>query len=285
MLDRLCIAVDGSAPARRAAAVGIAIAEAADASVDVVRVLTDEERGEDGGAGWDGSRVLSDLDREVEGAAVPIEGHAIEGSPAEAIVEFAAERDADLLVLGRSGRGGIGDRLLGSVVHSVLRNAEQPVLTVPSGEGPVAFSDVLVPTDGSEGAERAAPWAAEIASQHGATVHTCHVLDLAKEGGVFSAGGVTEEDIQRFEENRQEHLDRLAEVVREAQPGLSVESAIVRDAPPSGIAEYVAEQDVDLVVMRSTGETSTVGQLVGSVTDKVLESVDVPVLIVGPGKD
>jgi nucleotide-binding universal stress UspA family protein len=285
MLDRLCIAVDGSEVARRAATVGVSIVEEADASVDVVRVLTDAERDDGRAESWDGDRILSDLDESIREASVPIEGHVLEGSPAKAIVEFATGRDADLLVLGRSGRGSIGERLLGSVVHAVLRKAEQPVLTVPRGDGPVRISEVLVPTDGSEAAEGAVPWAAEIAALYGAKIHTCYVLDLAREGGLFSVGGMTGAEIDRLEENRREHLDRLAGLIGETQPGLPIESSVVREEAHAGIADYVAANDVDLVVMRTKGSTSAVGQALGSVTSKVLGAVDVPVLIVGPGME
>lgn len=306
MLERICVAVDGSDCSRRAAAVAIELGSKAGARVDVVRVLSDAEEveevegveeaeeveGEGNGGRWNGERVLADVwpsggdgsadDSDLDSATADVEGHVREGSPAKSIVAFADDRDADLLVLGRRGLGGLGDRLLGSVVHAVLRNADRPVLTVPDDDGPVTLSDVLMPTDGSDVATRAVPFAATLAGQFGGTVHTCYVLDLAREGGLFSAGGMTADEIQRLETEHRENLDRLADELRDVEPAASVESAILRDVAHAGIAEYVADNDVDLVVMGSDDCASAVGQLAGSVTEKVLGAVDVPVFVVGP---
>ena len=54
-----------------------------------------------------------------------------QGKPSKEIVEFAAERSADLVVLGASGRGAINQAVLGSTAHAVLRHMVCPVLTVP----------------------------------------------------------------------------------------------------------------------------------------------------------
>ncbi|GAB3682803.1 hypothetical protein GCM10028857_09300 [Salinarchaeum chitinilyticum] len=281
MIDRICVGVDGSACSWHAAAVGLAIADRTDASVDVVRVLTDAES-PDADDAWNGDRVLDELEEAVDPSTLDgldVRGHAIEGSPADAIADFAAERDADLLILGRRGLDGLGDRLLGSVVHAVLRKADRPVLTVPVGES-FELRDLLVPTDGSDAAERAAHWGAHLASLHGSSAHTCYVLDLAREGGLFSAGGLSETEIDRMAADRDEHVDRLADALRETDPDLSVERAILRDEPDAGIAEYVDREGIDLVVMSTSGARNATGQVIGSVTAAVLERVDVPVLAV-----
>jgi nucleotide-binding universal stress UspA family protein len=54
------------------------------------------------------------------------------GAMAETILNEAEAVDADAIVLGSRGRGGIGSFLLGSVSHAVLQSADRPVLIVPS---------------------------------------------------------------------------------------------------------------------------------------------------------
>ncbi len=46
------------------------------------------------------------------------------------VVEYAADHDADLIVLGRTGQSGLSEVLLGSTTDRVLRRADAPVLTV-----------------------------------------------------------------------------------------------------------------------------------------------------------
>ena len=57
---------------------------------------------------------------------------AVQGSPAEAIVETAAFERADLIVMGTHGRRGMARLLLGSVAATVIATAECPVLTLRS---------------------------------------------------------------------------------------------------------------------------------------------------------
>ena len=50
------------------------------------------------------------------------------------ILAVAREIQADAIVLGTRGRGGVRSFLLGSVSHSVLENADRPTLVIPSPE-------------------------------------------------------------------------------------------------------------------------------------------------------
>jgi nucleotide-binding universal stress UspA family protein len=54
----------------------------------------------------------------------------IDGSPASAILDCAAEEDADLIVLGSRGFGDVKSLILGSVSHKVVQEAKAPCLIV-----------------------------------------------------------------------------------------------------------------------------------------------------------
>ena len=51
-------------------------------------------------------------------------------SPANAVLEYAADHDIDFIVMGTHGRGAVSHFLLGSVTETVVRSASCPVLTV-----------------------------------------------------------------------------------------------------------------------------------------------------------
>lgn len=85
--------------------------------------------------------VMTDIEgvRDAEAAAVwdnvgPIPAnataHTLQGPAAHAIVEFAQELDADLIVVGSRGRGAMATLLLGSVSHGVVHAADRNVLIV-----------------------------------------------------------------------------------------------------------------------------------------------------------
>ena len=56
----------------------------------------------------------------------------IDGSPASALNEVATRQDADLIVVGRRGKEGFAELLLGSVPDTLARHAPGPVLIVPA---------------------------------------------------------------------------------------------------------------------------------------------------------
>lgn len=53
-----------------------------------------------------------------------------QGSPAKTILDYAAERGSDLIVMGSRGLGSISEFVLGSVSHNVVQHARVPVLVV-----------------------------------------------------------------------------------------------------------------------------------------------------------
>jgi nucleotide-binding universal stress UspA family protein len=74
--------------------------------------------------------VIGQAMAELEGAGVSVHIEPCEGSPAEAILQVAAVRHCDLIVLGSRGLGTFQGLLLGSVSDRVARHAPCPVLIV-----------------------------------------------------------------------------------------------------------------------------------------------------------
>jgi nucleotide-binding universal stress UspA family protein len=63
---------------------------------------------------------------------IECEGQAVQGQPAEVLLEKA--RDADLIVVGNRGQGGFVSLLLGSVSHQVVHHARCPVTVVRAAQ-------------------------------------------------------------------------------------------------------------------------------------------------------
>jgi nucleotide-binding universal stress UspA family protein len=296
MYDRILIAVDGSEEARHAARRGLGVARAADATVHVVAVVerkalrlteTSTERARVRERAGETLAAIETLADELD---YPVTTHLAEGSPADRIAAVADEQGADLIVVGRQGLTGLGRRLLGGVTERLVHRSDVPVLVVPGGDGAGDGDDgdecarVLVTTDGSEAADAAIPHGVGIARQFGASLHVVNVVDIQAAGGVFGAGGLEREFLERLDAEGRRAVEAVEGTVRDAAPELDVTTAVERtssfEGAPAGIRAYVAANDIDLVVMGSRGRSGLRRGLLGSVASGVLRTVDVPVVVV-----
>ena len=82
-----------------------------------------------------GQQAIEDVHTKARAADVEtIEGVVARGNPHQAILDYAAAQDIDLIVMGTHGRTGLDHYLIGSVTEKVVRLADVPVLTVPLPE-------------------------------------------------------------------------------------------------------------------------------------------------------
>ena len=134
--DHIIIATDGSEPAERAAERGFDIAERFGANVSIVYVidqsiyeLTDSPRSILGLLKEGGRRAVEDLAVAARERGIDVTTTVRRGNTDQELLEYMADRDGDLAVMGVSGRGGVGNRFLGSTTARVLRGSKRPVLT------------------------------------------------------------------------------------------------------------------------------------------------------------
>ena len=67
-------------------------------------------------------------------------------TPYAEILDYAAAHNADLIVMGTHGRGGVSHMLLGSIAERVVRRAPCPVLTVRKPQHGFLETEALVTT-------------------------------------------------------------------------------------------------------------------------------------------
>jgi nucleotide-binding universal stress UspA family protein len=138
------------------------------------------------------------------------------------------------------------------------------------------YDRILVATDGSDGAAAATEHAVDIAATYGGTIHALYVIDVRM--SPISTGMDRDEVLAMYEASDDDPpagvLDRAA-----ARDVPAVEAVRV-GVPHEAICEYVDENAVDLVVMGTRGETGLEHALVGSTTERVVRTADVPVLAV-----
>jgi nucleotide-binding universal stress UspA family protein len=147
----------------------------------------------------------------------------------------------------------------------------------------VAHDRILVPTDGSEGVERAIRHAVSVATTHGATLHGLYVLNsdayagLAMESSWESVDSLLREDAETAVARVREIATDLSETADTAVP---VRTAVVEGKPSREIVRYAEANDCDLVVMGTHGRGGIDRLLLGSVAESVIRASSVPVTAV-----
>jgi nucleotide-binding universal stress UspA family protein len=286
MYDSILVPTDGSTGARAAAQHALALADAFDSRLQFLSVVN--AANEDGLVGLDSiSERRTVLDEEAADALETLEALATEtdvsyetaiehGTVHETILDIA-DRDADLVAMGTHGRTGLRRVLIGSVTERVGRTSDVPVFTTRREPATDAgYGDVLIPTDGSDAANAAVEHGLVIADRYDGTVHALSVVDLNSLAGSYDVGPGISTVIDAWSDDCERAVATVADAAEER--GIDVVTEVVQGTPYRAITDYVDAAGIDLVTMGTHGRTGIERYLVGSVTERVVRTSDVPVL-------
>jgi nucleotide-binding universal stress UspA family protein len=197
----------------------------------------------------------------------------------EVILDYAAEIDADLVVMGTHGRRGPARLLLGSVAGEVVRGAKCPVMTMSHREKPQpieAFERILVPIDFSEHSEAAVRYAEDLAGRYRAGLQLLHVVEVPTYPYFYVPP--EEEYIESRKKRAHEALEELAATTVEEKVDYSTH--VVDGRAGSEIVEFSAGSESDLIVISTHGLSGLDRLLMGSTTEEVVSRAQIPVLTV-----
>ena len=163
------------------------------------------------------------------------------------------------------------------------------------------YTDILLPTDGSAGANAAMDHVASLASQYGATVHVLFVAedDVGASGYVYGEQGGSErsgmvgkqQDVKTSGLTNIRH-DLMGAVTAHGEETVAstadqlkgvdgVETSVQRGRVYETINAYCATHDIDLIVMGTHGHGGIERYLLGSTAAKVIRTAPIPVMTVG----
>lgn len=141
------------------------------------------------------------------------------------------------------------------------------------------ISRILVPTDFSESADSALPWAASLAQRFGAKLHLlCAVPEWEPDSWLQLHDSTDREEIQRVLSHRAE-LQLESRVAHLPVPAQSHVSTSER-SPGSAILSYAEAHGINLIVMGTHGRRGFRRFHLGSVTEEVLRRSACPVFTV-----
>jgi nucleotide-binding universal stress UspA family protein len=195
------------------------------------------------------------------------------------IISTAIEKAVSLIVAGRQKRNVAGDLYTGPVTNGVIRKANVPVLvtkhqTMQEMNGQVGdrsntqlFKKILYPTDWSTYSKRAKEFLPDLHKLGASEVVIVHVMEDFREAAE-----------KEVESRARENIENLA---RELQScGFSVKSHIVQGKSYCEIMRIASEENASLIVIGSQGKGFVKGILWGSVSQRVVEYSEKPVLVV-----
>jgi nucleotide-binding universal stress UspA family protein len=207
----------------------------------------------------------------------------VEGDPAEAITDKAAELAAELIVMRSRRRPNAA--LLGSTAEAVSRMAPCPVFVSHPQEhnwlgksGDINLKRVLVAYDFSGDSELALSYGLSLAREYQTALHLLHVLPERQK---YKAP-----ELAFLPMNVDANLSpasRLSGILPgELLAGFESRGVLREGLPYREILNYAEEQRMDLICIGASGSDYGMRTLFGSNADRVLRQAPCPMLIARP---
>lgn len=179
--------------------------------------------------------------------------------PHRLIVEEAAEKKVDMIIIGKHGRRGLTRVLMGSVAAKVIGHAPCKVLVVPKAAR-IEYRTILVGIDGSEHSYKAASEAIEISKRCGSKIIAVSAVRSQTEL-----------------EEAKTYVSKFVEMAH--KEGIQVEALTPAGRSHDVIVEIAGGRGVDLIVMGAHGKTGLRKAFMGSSTEKVIGLANCAVLV------
>jgi len=323
MFQHILVGLDGSTRAEHALPVAARIARATDGSVLLVEVVNQPIDYSGGWAPLVAGEIIevemdgaTDYLKAVAAsqilAGIETRTEVSLGMPAQYLIAVTEAHESDLVVLCSHGRTGLTRWALGSVAHSLVHQSAVPVLVLrqedvlsllANGEQPRPLR-TLVPLDGSPLAEAALSPAANLTAALAAPAQgALHLVQVVKPFPATAEEGVVSElnaeALQRAKGYLATVAERLQATVKDfklavtysAKLGTDVASTLVslaehgsKGIPHNESGAYRGIGSCDLIAISTHGRGGLERWVMGSVTDRVLNTTKLPMLTVRPPK-
>ena len=137
------------------------------------------------------------------------------------------------------------------------------------------YDTILVPTDGSDGAKAAARHALALANAFDGEVRFLSIVDDRTSASLAGYDSPDDDRRDALEASATEHLESLEELATDA--AVPFESTVEHGIPHEAILDHADDHGADLVAMGTHGRTGLQRMFMGSVTERVVRTSDVPV--------
>jgi nucleotide-binding universal stress UspA family protein len=278
-LTRILVPLDGSTLAEAVIPVAERLARDHDADVVLLEVL-EGEQGKDAEIEAE-QRAAAYLRRMADGlrdrGLARVRTSIWYGDVDQAIANAVARERVDLVTMSTHGRSGLDRLRFGSVAEGVVRRAPVPALLVRDivswGRG--GIKRILVPLDWSATSEEVLSIVACLAGPFDFEVLLLHVIEHIRP---LTSSESAENGV--YHREAEAYLAQVAGCL-EAR-GVRVGLTVRYGSPAEVIAAVATETGSGLVAMSTHGRSGVARLVLGSVAERVLKSVSIPVLLWKP---
>lgn len=206
----------------------------------------------------------------------------IKGHPVDGISRAAAAAGADLVVMGAHRKQFLRDMVTGTTIERVIRGGKYPVLMV-NNEAQRHYERVLVPVDMSDTSAEAIRVGLSTGLLEDEAATLLHAFSPMGKTRLISSGASTAVIDGYVENERHRATEELSGfLVTNGFDTRRWSLRVSEGGPVQVITRAVEDKRPDLLVMGTHSRSGLLRALIGSVTEEVLRSVNVDVLVVPP---
>jgi nucleotide-binding universal stress UspA family protein len=288
MFKRILFPVESAAQAPQVVALVQLLAERGPLDVTLVRAFS----------GMPESDTLRATSAELDQLAASLRSGVVD---AHYILEFAAaetgildtakQTKADLIVLTPHTRHGLGIFRHPSVTTKLLTSAEAPLLIWPERVARTGAEDflhlpgaaVIAPLDGGELAERALPYAIDLANMFGRALFLVRITPDATPpmSIVAETALVTPEILRAEQEEARLYLEKIRQCYAD-DVAMPIQSLALTGSPAGRIGDLAQAHPGSVIVMSTHGRGPLGRVALGSVTTEVIREGATPVVVIPP---
>lgn len=149
------------------------------------------------------------------------------------------------------------------------------------------IKNILLTTDFSRHSLTAASYAIELAQQYDAKIHLLYVLEKTPPILTIRTLDLSQEKIiKSIEDDAKKSIEEtIQKIKKEEGDKVKIEGIIKKGIDYQEITKYADDNDIDVIVIATHGNTGILHTLIGSVAEKVIRYTQKPVLVITPSKD
>lgn len=303
-MKSLLVALDGSSFADAALPVAVGLARRLQAEIVLASVIEQHvARYATGGAPFADRQLEREhqsewreaVARYLQGAAArvvalpdapPVRTLILTGQVADTLLAYADETKPQMIVITTHGRGGLSRAWLGSVCESLLRSAACPIVAVRPADEPIppgtlpewTLRRLVVPLDGSAEGEQVVEHIRPLLADDVECVLMRAASPLHPMLRSLATGAEYQRDLAEQRDSATRYLQSVEDALR-AHGHHASHCVHVDLDPPRAIADCASRYDAGLVAMATRARNAGERVVFGSVADKVLRTLDRPVLL------